>query len=144
MAYMGSIQVSYQSRYRDESGRFVSECDAAATRSALELAEDVANLAKVYAPRRTGRLAGSIRGYLISATVGEAVAEAPYARAQESGASAHSIGEPGQRLASKEENFFARGPVIHPGNPAVRFMARAGQAVAALSAGTIRKHFPGT
>lgn len=143
---IGTFTVTQRTYLRDDSGRFVSEVEAGAARSAWELAEDTANLARVFAPIDKGRLVGSIRPFMTGATSGAAVAGGPgaeHAAAQEKGAVPHSIGAPGQLLWNPEKMFAAVGPVQHPGNRAVRYMQRAGEAVAALSPAILRRNMPG-
>lgn len=138
----GNIVVSQQAFVRDESGRFIAELENGAAAAARELTMELASLAQVFAPRRRGILAASIEGVMVSATSGVATASAGHAAAQEKGAGPHLIGAPGQALGNREEGFFAKGPVLHPGNPAVHYLTRAGQAVGALSVGILRKHLP--
>lgn len=142
MASMGSFEVSYRSLLRDESGKFISEVEAGAVRSVTELANQTRDLARVFAPRRRGWLASQIESFIFG-TYAETVSSADYAAAQEKGAGPHSIGADGQLLSNRDEGFSARGPVLHPGNPAVRYLARAGQAVAAHGASVIRANMPG-
>lgn len=139
----GNIVVSNEVSVRDESGRFLAEVEAGAAAAARELTESVAALARVFAPFKRGVLAGSIQGVMQSATSGVAIATAGHAAAQEKGAGPHPIGAPGQLLSNREEGFAARGPVMHPGNRAQRYLTRAGEAVGALSVGILRKNLPG-
>lgn len=127
----GSYVVTEKAFHRDESGRFLSEVHAGAVRSAFELAQQIADMARIFAPRRRGILAASIRVFSFG-TRGEAVADAPWAAPQEEGAVPHPI-----------PNAFGWGiTVMHPGNPAVHYMLRGGRAVAQHSDAVIRANMP--
>jgi hypothetical protein len=140
---MGGIVVSQKTYLRDDSGRFLAAVDAGATAAVKEIVETITNLAIAFAPFRTGALKGSIEG-VAQGHSGHAVARARHAPFQEFGTGPHPIGAPGQWLGPGEDGWpGGRGPVNHPGNPATRFMTKAGQVVAALSGGIVRKHMPG-
>ena len=128
---------------RDDSGRFVSAVEAGGEAAVLEIADAIAGLAIIFAPRKTGELAGSIEAIALGGTEAAAVARAGHAAPQEEGAGAHTIGAPGQVLANKEEEFFAIGPVTHPGNPATRFLTRAAAAVSPRATAIVKKYMPG-
>lgn len=114
-----------------------------------------AGIARAKAPIRTGELRRSVRPQVTSLTSAAIVAKAKHAAAQEYGAQAHSIGAPGQVLASSaptrtsgptikgkrstRQNFFARGPVAHPGNPAKAFVRLGAAAWKALYILELRK-----
>jgi uncharacterized protein YukE len=143
----GHIVVSESTFFRDDSGRFLSKVDAGATAAVKEIAETIANLAKAFAPFRTGELKKSIIARMMGAHEAFAIATAPHAAVQEFGGSPHTIGEEGQRLINRGEGLYPGwsgwGVVEHPGNPATHFMRNAGQVVAALSQGIVEKHMPG-
>ena len=134
---MGHLVVRQDTFLRDESGRFLAEFHEKCSLAAFTLAEMVARWARVYAPFRKGTLKASIRPFSTGGTSAAAVADAPHAAPQEFGAGPHPIGDEGQALGNREEGFFAKGPVAHPGNPATFFLERAGAAVAPLAAGVV-------
>jgi hypothetical protein len=140
---MGGIVVSQKTYLRDDSGKFLSAVDAGATAAVKEIVETIANLAIAFAPFRHGILKGSIQGVAQGHT-GFAKATAKHAAPQEFGAGPHELGAPGQWLGPGEDGWPGGfGPVRHPGNPATRFMTKAGTVVAAMSGGIVRKHMPG-
>lgn len=126
---MGDVTVSTRVQWRNGLGQFSDDIDRAGVLAIEEVSREGAALAAAFAPKKKGRLAAAIEAFASGGSGGWRFSGIPYGMAQEKGASAHSIGEEGQILANKEEGFFARGPVPHPGNPAVRFMQRAYDAV---------------
>lgn len=128
---------------RDESGRFLSAVKGGGKAAVNEIADAIAGFAIIFAPKRSGELAGSVEPVSLGATSAAAIARAGHAAPQEHGASAHSIGEAGQVLANREEGFYATGPVWHPGNPATHFLARAAAVVSPRAVGIVRKNMPG-
>lgn len=143
---LGHIAVSPEVRVRDDWGRFVSEVEAAALVSVAEIAKDIADMGAIFAPKKTGELAGSGKP-VVRGTVADAVFDADHAAAQEEGAGAHVIEShegPFGVLANKEEGFFSSHAVMHPGNPATHFLRKAGQLIATTTAKvSIRRNFPG-
>src|SRR4051794_20043564 len=85
----GEIHVETHARFRDSSGRFIAEADAACVASAEQLAEMVANLASASAWRTSGPVTAFSSGF--SATE---LALGFTAAIQEFGAAPHRI-EPG-------------------------------------------------
>lgn len=125
--------VTQKTYLRDDSGRFLAAVHAGAAAAAWEMADTLAALAIANAPVRSGGLVGSIRAFMVTATQGVAVADAPHAAPQEKSAVPHWI-----------PNAFGRNVAVwHPGNPATRFMEHAGRAVAALSGMIVKRHMPG-
>lgn len=114
-----------------------------------------AGVARLAAPIRTGNLRRSVRPIVGMGLAGAIFARASYAAAQEYGAKPHTIGEPGKILASKappasrgatiagkrstRQNFFAFGPVHHPGHKGKRFMDKGAKAWKALYVSELRK-----
>lgn len=148
---MGEIVVSHSAFLRDDSGRFISKLHAGAEAAVTQLANMIASRADSYAPERTGRLKGTIMA-LVNGTEGFAIAggaAAPYAAAQEKGAVPHVITKrdpdnaAGGILVNREQGFYSNRAVNHPGNPAVRFLQRAGQEIGAISAAIVKAHMPG-
>lgn len=122
----GNVQITNRVYWRDSMGQFAAAIGTGAARAIVEASEEGARLASEFAPKgRTLRLAGGI--HPISRGAGQggwATSDVPEALPQEKGAAPHVIGADGSFLASKEDGFFAKGPVWHPGNPAVHYMAR--------------------
>lgn len=145
---MARIAVGHTVGLRSETGRFLSQVEEGGHAALVEMTNLIAQMAEGFAPRRSGRLAGSIRG-LIRGNTGLAVADAPWAQVQEKGGRPHVIAkrapdnEAGGILANPEQGFFSARAVNHPGNPAVRFLTRAGQQVAALSPAIMKRNMPG-
>lgn len=135
---MAEVGFSCRTQWRDEFGRFAQALDVGASRSQKEAGEIGAALAAALAPKHSGFLAGTVRstGHGFEATAG-------YAAAQEEGAGPHPIGEAGQTLGNKAEDFGpVKGPVLHPGNPATHFMRNALRMVNQRLMGIIRKNMP--
>jgi hypothetical protein len=127
------VDVSARIYARDPFGRFMRQIDDAAENTAYAAAKRGAFLSRVFAPKRTLRLASAIFAYRHSTgkTAGWKVEGVPYAAAQDKGAAAHQIGAEGQVLANESDNFGpVVGPVSHPGNPATHFMSKAREQVA--------------
>lgn len=129
---MAAVGFSARVQWRDEFGRFAQTLSVGAQRSQQEASDIGAALAAALAPKRSGFLAGTIHS-----TGAGFAAGAGYAAAQEAGADPHTIGAPGQVLAG-DEFGPARGPVLHPGNPATHFMRDALKLVNQRLMGIIR------
>lgn len=134
---IAELEVSLETRFRDESGRFIEEVREGASESAEELADTIAARAIVNVASRlrvrSGQLLGGIDSRMVSAFVGEAfVAGVKHAAPQEEGAGPHPI-----------PNAFGWGITVdHPGNPAVHYMRDAGRGMAAIGMAIIRKNMP--
>lgn len=136
---MASIAVKTRVQWRDEMGRYAQRVDGGAEEAQGTLSEIGAFLAKGLAPRKRGVLAGSIH----STGHGFATGALPHALPQEEGAGAHAIGQPGQVLGNKEDEFGpVRGPVLHTGNPAVHYMRNALRLLKPRIMPTIRSKMP--
>lgn len=120
---MSEVHVTSSVQWRDEMGRFAEHIEEGAKEGIAAAAHEGAFLAAVFAPKRTLRLAGSIDPFTNGLQGGWTVST-PYAMDQEEGAGPHEIGRPGQILSG--DGFGpVKGPVMHPGNPAVHYMKRA-------------------
>jgi hypothetical protein len=136
---MSAVGISTRVQWRDEFGRFAQALDVGAARSQQQASDIGAVLASALAPKRSGALSASIHSTGAGFATG-----APYAAAQEAGASPHAIGAPGQILANPADGFGpVIGPVMHPGNPATNFMRDALKLVNARMMSIIRKNMPG-
>lgn len=136
---MAGIAVKTRVQFRDELGRYASAVEHGAEEAQHEASAVGAVLAKALAPRRSGALAGGIH----STGHGFATGGLPQDLPQEEGASAHIIGEAGQILGNRDEAFGpVRGPVLHPGNPAVHYMRNAFRLLKPRLMGIIRSKMP--
>jgi hypothetical protein len=139
------VGISSEVHYRDHLGRFAAAIEDGAQRAMVSSASDGARIAAALAPKRTRKLAGSIVPFVISPhEVGWKFISA-YGMAQEKGARPHIIApaEPDDILANKEDDFFARGPVMHPGNPAVHFMRDSYRIISSRMMAKLRRNMPG-
>lgn len=137
---MAEIRVTSHVQFRDEFGRFALAIHEGAEAAIVQAAQRGAFLAAVLAPKRTFRLAGSIEPFAGGMQGGWTVST-PYAMAQEKGAGPHPIGAPGQVLAG--DGFGpVRGPVMHPGNPAVHYMKRSYDIVSKELLSILRRNMP--
>lgn len=127
---MAKLTISYEARMRDEFGRFRAVYNAAEERAVGDAVGDLEDLARAWAPSRSGELRGSI----VSAHFGKSGvvgATADHAPPQEFGAGPHTI-----------PNAFGVGPVQHPGNPATHFLGRAAEAMRDRFVRAIERAFP--
>lgn len=121
---MAGMSVSNSVIIRDSMGRFIRECDEAATETVKETLKHGERVARAKAPRgkkpdpRTSKLARSIRGYMLSDREGVIVADARHALAQEFGAGPHPITGDLSFYWEREQTWFRGDRVNHPGNPA--------------------------
>lgn len=116
---------------------FISEVEAARTKTVQDTTEWAADLAVSLAPERTGALKDSIKPVMFSAREGGVVVGVSYWRHQEFGTRAHYIPSGGPRLGGhlfffweKEGRMFGApypNYVWHPGNPEIGFMRKAGK-----------------
>lgn len=148
---IAEIEVRQKSQLRDESGRFLEEVREGARESVEELADFIAGQAITNVATklrtRTGALLSAIKsrakGYVGEAYVDFAIA--PHGAPQEKGARSHDI--PNSFGWGHEYGFGKdRNPPalhFHPGNPAVRYMAEAGQGAALVGLMILRKNMPG-
>lgn len=140
---MSQVDVTSRVYWRDPFGKFLGDLHENAEQLAYAAALRGAFLSRVYAPKRTLRLVREIGVYRAGRQqAGWKVAGVPYAAAQEEGARPHQIGQEGQILGNKKDNFGPiRGPVHHPGNPATHFMERAREEVARQMITMAREQF---
>lgn len=139
----GDIEMNTNVHWRDTSGRFLAGIDDAGERAVKETVKEGVELAVKFAPKRSRKLSLSIHPFYSGGGFGGWVMGTGYGLAQEKGARRHPIGDEGQVLANKEQEFFAIGPVDHPGNPAVRFMARSYEIASKSLMRRIKAHAPG-
>jgi hypothetical protein len=133
--------VSAQVTFRDNMGRFMGLCDAAARTSAEELAQQMERRAKRRAPSgparddygRRMKLRPSISAVILGRAWWAVVARAEHAEAIEKGAGPHMI-----------PNAFGRGvPVLHPGNAAQPYLLPSYEAARASWRRILAKNYPG-
>lgn len=159
---MSGIAVSARVIARDNFGRFISECEAAATKTAEELVKTGAELARGFAPvgskpdLRTIPLTQGISWRMTGATSGEFYAPGRQALPQEFGAGAHTItGNPGLSFFWEAEgrrfvpaSVFYHQPdavtvVNHPGNPPQPYLRPAYEAVMGMALRVAASNYPG-
>lgn len=136
---MADIGFTARVQWRDEFGRFAQALDVGAQRSQKEASDIGAALAAALAPKRSGFLASTIHS-----TGAGFAAGAGYAAAQEKGAGPHIIAPVRKQALYNADDDFGPvgGPVLHPGNPATRFMRQALRLVNQRMMGIIRGNMP--
>lgn len=135
---MADVRVTARVDWRDESGRYAAAVDAGAQKAQLDASKLGAAIAAGLAPKRTGALAA-----ITADGSGYSTPALRYAIPQEEGAGAHVIGDAGQTLANEAEGFGpVKGPVMHPGNPAVHFMRNSLRIVNQRIMAIIRANMP--
>ena len=159
---MGTMAITGTLVARNEFGRFISECEAAATRTVEKAVEQGAELSRAMAPighkpdPRTIPLKDSITTVMFSARSGAWGSSARHALAQEQGASAHEItGFLGFYWEEKGKSFVWDDPrydnwneeegatVHHPGNDAQPFLYPAYRVIAQRLGGIAASEYPG-
>lgn len=145
------VAASTQVHYRNNLGRFISDCESGARGTIAETVKEGARLSKGFAPERDGGLKRSIEPVVISRTSGVWRATAPHALPQEFGARPHEIsGSPGLSFFwEKEGRMFTPAPggkvttVNHPGNPAHPYLRPAYKVVMGRVMSIAKRHYPG-
>lgn len=120
---------------RNNFGRFIADCEQAANETVEDVVTEGAEVAASFAPKRTMRLANSIKPFMITRTSGVWGSNAPYAAAQEKGAVPHPISayvsfywhKAGRQWLHPPAYEWITGypgadPISHPGNPATHFL----------------------
>lgn len=138
----GDVKLVTHVHYRDDLGRFAKAIDRGAQEAIIDVSTQGAATAKVLAPKKTGRMAATIQPFSTGGGSGGWAVGMDYSMPQEFGAGPHSIGAEGQVLANKEDQFFAIGPVMHPGNPATHFMKKSYNIMKGRIMGIVRRHMP--
>lgn len=138
---------------RNAFGRFLSECDAAATATVQDLIEDGAKMSAAFAPKgkkpnRYGvRLADSIYPAMLSDREGVWGSDLPYALVQETGGSGWPITGPlnfwwdnmGRRFTTPRGMISK---VSHPGMAGHHYLRKAYEVVMARWSEYARRHYP--
>lgn len=132
---MGGVVYSTTVVARNEFGRFIRDCEQAAENTVEDTVSEGADVAAMLAPKRTLRLASSIKPFMLSRTSGVWGSNVPYAAAQERGAVPHPISayvsfywqKAGRKWMHPDLYRRVTGgepadPIWHPGNPARNFM----------------------
>lgn len=137
---MAGIEFGIEMHLRDEFGQFMAACDQAATDSVEDAIRAGADISRQLAPVQTGRLRGDIDSEMISSRSGKWGSGLKYAMPQDQGAGPHPItGNPWLRLQSGRVVHKVR----HPGNPATRFIERAGDVLMGRINGILERNYPG-
>ena len=145
---MAGLVISPEIRYRDTSGQFLAECDAAGVEAIAAVGEEGATLAQAIAPRgavedpRTESIVDSIE-FEQHGMSGRIIAQARHAAAQELGAGPHPIGQPGQHLSNRATGWYGRGVVSHPGNPPQPYLRPAYEILRGKMIQIMSKFYPG-
>lgn len=123
---MATIHVRNTVVARNNLGRFIAECDAAATRTVEQTVNEGERNAKSFAPKKTGALARSIKGFMYSARSGGWGAGTDHWKFQEDGTAPHGITGRVRFWWENEgrEWFPGDNEIQHPGNPATHFLRR--------------------
>ena len=142
---------------RNEIGRFISECEAAATRTVKDMLDAGADVARKEAPvgpkpdRRTVPLRDSIETHMTSRTSGYFSSNARHAGPIEFGAVPHVIpGNPYLHFFWESEGRWwvpgllaDQDLVNHPGNAAQPFMGPGFRAIVHSYGSIAARHYPG-
>lgn len=138
MAGTAGIHIQQRVHFRDDTGRFLSEVDAAGVASSKQLADAIENIADGTAWSISKPITASSHGWSAVAT-----AFGWGAGIQEFGARAHRI-EPGLSHGYLAGNLDhpVHGGVNHPGVRARHFLSEAGAVVGSMAIGLIAKNFP--
>lgn len=140
---MAAVEVKARVYWRDELGRFARAVDEGAAQAIQQAARDGMFMSQVFAPKRTGHLAGAVRKFGGGTQAGWEAGHEVYMIAQEEGAVPHAIGREGEVLFNAKEDFGpVEGPVMHPGNPATHYIKRAYDIIASQLAARVQKEMP--
>ena len=141
---------------RNRFGQFIRDCEQAAEDTVEQTVKEGAELAAVFAPKRTLRLAGSIKPFMLSRTSGVWGSNAPYAAAQEYGARPHPISayvsfywhKVGRQwlhppVYERLTGHPGADPISHPGNPATHFMRDSFRIMSSRITQIAKQRYPG-
>lgn len=159
---MGEIAIAGVVQGRNEFGRFITECEAAATRTVEKAVEQGAELSRQFAPvghkpdPRTIPLAESITTVMFNAREGAWGSAARHALPQETGASSHPItGFLGFYWEERGKSFVWDDPkydnwneeegvtIEHPGNDPQPFLYPAYRIITQKLPGIAAREYPG-
>lgn len=138
---MAAVPITTRVFWRDDIGRFAANVDLGAARAMEEASREGARLAAEFAPKKTGRLAAGIHPIGRGKHGGWATSDVPEAGPQEHGAGGHVIGANGEILAGADFGPV-KGPVWHPGNPAIHYMARSLSFMKSRLTSILRRNMP--
>lgn len=129
---MADIPVTARVYWRDPFGRFMRETDEASADAIQAASRQGSELAKAFASKRTGEMAGEIHPIGSGMHGGWAAGSSPQTEPQEFGAGPHEI-----------PNAFGWGVTVqHPGNPAQHFMKRSFDIISAKLAAMVQARLP--
>ena len=159
---MGEIAIAGVVQGRNEFGRFITECEAAATRTVEKAVEQGAELSRTFAPighkpdPRTIPLSESITTVMFNAREGAWGSAARHALPQETGASSHPItGFLGFYWEERGKSFVWDDPkydnwteeegatIEHPGNDPQPFLYPAYRIITQKLPGIAAREYPG-
>jgi hypothetical protein len=136
---------------RSNIGRFISQCEEAATATVKDAIKEGARLSKEFAPHgskpdpRTKTIRDSIDHRMTGATRGEWYADARHALPQETGAAPHDITGYVSFFWEKEGRDWEPGPntIHHPGNAPQPYLRPAYEIVMSRVMEIAKRHYPG-
>jgi hypothetical protein len=141
---------------RNNFGQFIRECEQAAEATVEQTVTEGAEIAASFAPKRTLRLASSIKPFMLSRTSGVWGTNVPYAASQERGAVPHPISayvsfywhKVGRQWLHPPEyerlfGFPGADPIQHPGNPATHFLRDSFQIMSRRITTIAKARYPG-
>lgn len=151
---MSGVVYSNRVIARNNFGQFIRDCEQAANATVLDTVQEGADLAASFAPRRTGRLASSIKPFMLSATSGVWGSGLKYAAAQETGAKRHTITPNVQFFWDKAGRWWIAPekywggdppfpPINHPGNPGTHYMKQSAAIMRRRMTQIAKTHYPG-
>ena len=144
--------VYYEADIRDDSGRWVDHCHAAAVQSAEEAVAEGIRVAQMIAPRKTGHMAATIRAqqtyeYEVANTLHVTSAfsvGSDHWHFQEYGTLPHDITGMVSFYWEKQHRRWQPGTnvISHPGNRATHFMVRGNEAARDALEHAVRRNYP--
>lgn len=153
---MASAAVSTRVTARSGIGRFIADCEGAATATVLEAATDGSRIAAGRAPKRTGALAASIKPFLLSRTSAVWGSSLKYALPQETGSVPHDLPSNVSFFWEREGRMWmapdtyqrvtghaGADPIKHPGNPATHYLRGSYSVIKPRLLSIAKKHYPG-
>lgn len=142
---MGEIVLKMHVSLRDEMGRFIAACDAAATKTVEDLINQGASMSRALAPVKTGALSGSIEAHMTSSRSGEWYANTKYAMPQEFGAGPHGLPGNVSFFWENQGRMWEPGAneIQHPGNPPHPYLRPAYEAVMGKAVSVAAANYPG-
>lgn len=142
---MGELHVTNTVVAKDSFGLFIDKIKAANFQVVEETVRDGTELAKAFAPYKTGALEGSITPVVFSDTQGAWAVGTDHWRYQEEGTAPHGIDGDVSFFWEREGRWWSPGDntILHPGNPAIHFMRRSFKIAGQRMLERARRLYPG-